>query len=217
MNEEKVLLQTAQMIQSKFGDDASGHDWWHIWRVWQLTKRIAQEEKANTFIAELGALLHDIADWKTTGGDLKAGGVAAREWLVSIGVDPSIVDKVSEIVDHVSFKGAGVVDNMNSLEGRIVQDSDRLDAMGAMGIARVFAYGGHMGRSMHNPAKKVALAKNFNAYEKSGQTAINHFYEKLLLLKDRMHTTTGKRLAEGRHKYMEKYLEQFYAEWEGKR
>lgn len=216
MNEEKVIAQTAQMIKAKFDDDASGHDWWHIWRVWQLAKRIAVEEGADTFVVELGALLHDIADWKTNEGDLKASGTATREWLTGLEVESTLVDQVVKIVDKVSFKGAGVKDVMKSLEGQIVQDSDRLDAMGAMGIARVFAYGGHKGRPMHNPVKSAELADTFEKYKNGGQTAINHFYEKLLLLKDRMHTTTGKRLAEGRHAYMEKYLEQFYAEWEGK-
>lgn len=217
MGSSEVIAKTVEMIKDKFLNERSGHDWWHIWRVWQLTKRIGLEEKADMLVVELAALLHDIADWKDNEGDLRAGGRVSRKWLESIGVDEEVIAKVVEIVDNVSYKGAGVEDKMGALEGQVVQDADRLDAMGAIGIGRVFMYGGNKGREMHNPDSKVVYTKDFDTYKNAGQTSINHFYEKLLLLKDRMHTQTGKKLAHERHLYMEKYLDQFYAEWKGER
>lgn len=217
MNTADIITKTAEMIREKLKDEGSGHDWWHIWRVWQLARRIAGDEKADTFIVELGALLHDIADWKYHDGDLHAGGRASREWLESIGVDEKSIIHIVDIVDNVSFKGAGVADAMTTLEGKVVQDADRLDAVGAIGIARVFTYGGHKGRAMYDPDSMVQMAQDFEGYKAAGQTAINHFYEKLLLLKDRMHTKTGKKLAEQRHAFMETYLDEFFAEWNGER
>lgn len=210
-----VISQTVEMIREKFSGEGSGHDFWHIYRVWQLAKKIAIEEGARIEVVELAALLHDIADWKDHDGDLSAGGKAAYAWLSQLGVDPDIIEEVSYIVDNVSFKGAGVKDQMQSLEGRIVQDSDRLDAMGAIGIARVFAYGGSCGRTIYDPDKGQVMAENFESYKNAGETGINHFYEKLLLLKDRMHTDTGKKMAEKRHQYMEDYLSEFLSEWDG--
>ena len=217
MENNEIVNKTQEMIKVKLMGEGSGHDWWHIWRVWQLAKRIGEEEKADLFIVELGALLHDIADWKSNDGDLHAGGKATREWLEELKVDKEQVDLVVEIVDNVPFKGAGVEDKMDSLEGKVVQDADRLDAIGAMGIGSVFTYGGHKGRGMYDPDNPVQMANSFEAYKAGGQTSINHFYEKLLLLKDRMHTKTGKKMAEERHKFMELFLNEFYAEWEGKK
>lgn len=210
------IEQTEEMVRGELTGESSGHDWWHIWRVWQLAKWIGLEEKADMLVVELAALLHDIADWKANDGDIKAGGRVSRKWLESLGVDEAVIEKVVEIVNNVSYKGAGVKDVMDSLEGRIVQDADRLDAMGAIGIARVFMYGGNKGREMYDPESKAMDTNDFESYKKAGQTSINHFYEKLLLLKDRMHTKTAKRMAELRHKIMESYLEEFYAEWDGK-
>jgi uncharacterized protein len=168
-------------------------------------------------VVELAALLHDVADWKFAGGDHDAGPRAARAWLESLGVAKETVDQVCEIVAGMSFKGAGVKTAMTSLAGQCVQDADRLDALGAIGIARAFAYGGYKGQGLYDPAAPPTLHDSFEAYKQGASTTINHFYEKLLLLQDRMNTTAGKRLAAGRHRYMELYLEQFFAEWEGQR
>jgi uncharacterized protein len=216
-NRDKELVdKTAKFIKKKFENEGSGHDWWHLYRVWQLSKRIAKEEKADSLVTELGALLHDIADFKFHDGDLSAGPRAAREWLQGQGAHEDLVDKVCDIVENVSFKGAAEADKMKSLEGKIVQDADRLDAIGAIGISRVFSYGGHKGKAIHNPDIKPNLNMLFEQYKKGSNSAINHFYEKLLLLKDRMNTEAGKKIAEHRHQYMEGYLKEFYAEWEGK-
>lgn len=211
MDEAQIVSKTVDFIKGKLTGEGSGHDWWHIQRVWQIAKHVASKEKANMIVVELAALLHDIADWKFNEGDDKAGGRAAHEWLESLGVDKEIIDHVVKIVDGISFKGAGVEDKLVTIEGKVVQDADRLDAIGAMGIGRTFTYGGHKGREMYNPDTKVLMAKNFEEYKKAGQTTINHFYEKLLLLKDRMNTETGKEMAEGRHKFMEQFLDEFFA------
>lgn len=211
------VKKTEEMVREKLTGEGSGHDWWHIWRVWQLSQKIAQEEKADTFIVELAALLHDIADWKYHDGDLHAGGRASREWLEGLGVDEESIKHIVNIVDNVSFKGVGVKDTMATLEGKIVQDADRLDAIGAIGIGRTFTYGGHKGRAMLDPEIPVEMAPDFETYKAAGQTTINHFYEKLLFLKDRMHTKTGRRMAEGRHIFMEKFLEEFHGEWKGEK
>lgn len=211
-----LVQKTAEMLKEKFSGEGSGHDWWHIYRVWQNAKQIAKSEDVNLEIVELGALLHDIADYKFHDGDEAIGGQAAAEWLQSLNADSATIEAVVHIVDNVSFKGGG--DNkMESLEGMVVQDADRLDAIGAVGIARCFAYGGHKGNEIYNPEIKPNLNMSKEQYKKSVSPQINHFYEKLLLLKDLMNTKTGRQMAEHRHKYMEDYLEEFFAEWEGKR
>ena len=216
-NQKEIIDNTANFVRAKFEGEGSGHDWWHIWRVWQLAKRIGKEEKTNSLVVELAALLHDIADWKFNNNDIHAGGKATEKWLSGQGLDKPTIDQIVEIVNNVSFKGSGVKDNMKTLEGKVVQDADRLDAMGAMGIARVFAYGGYKGRTMYDPETSIHMANSFEAYKSGGQTSINHFYEKLLLLKDRMNTKTGKRLAKGRDLFMRVYLKNFYNEWKGKK
>jgi uncharacterized protein len=189
-----------------------------MYRVWQLSKTIAAAEpQADLFIVELGALLHDIADWKFHDGDEKAGPKAAREWLESIGAHEAVITHVEDIIRTVSYKGAGVASNMKTLEGKIIHDADKLDAIGAIGIGRAFAYGGAQGRAMYDPEQAPQHHASFEVYKKNGGPTINHFYEKLLLLKDRMYTTTAKRMAEERHAYMEQFLQEFYAEWEGKK
>lgn len=213
--EEQIIKDTAAYIKGKLEGEGSGHDWWHIYRVWQLAKHISMKEGANAFIVELGALLHDIADWKFNEGDDKAGGREAKKWLQSIGVPGDIGDKVAFIVDNVSFKGAKVENTMKGLEGMIVQDADRLDAIGAIGIARTFAFGGFKQREMYNPDIKPEIHESFEAYKNSNSNTINHFYEKLLFLKDMMNTKTAKAMAEERHKYMEGFLKEFFEEWEG--
>lgn len=210
-----VIPRTEEMIRQRLQGDSSGHDWWHIDRVRRNAVFLATAEGADVELTELAALLHDIADWKFHGGDETAGPKAARAWLTDLQMDPRLIDKVCEIIQGVTFKGAGVVTNMATLEGCCVQDADRLDAIGAMGIARAFAFGGHFGRLMYDPDHPPELHDSFTAYKTKSGPTINHFYEKLLLLKDRMQTATGRRLAEQRHRFLEDFLAQFFAEWRG--
>lgn len=216
--EQKLIDQTVEFLKEKFASDSTGHDWWHLYRVWQLAKHIAASEKGcDPLVVELGALLHDIADFKFHNNDLSAGPKAAREWLSGLGAQPGVVEQVCHIVENVSYKGAGVANKMKSLEGKIVQDADRLDAIGAIGIARVFAFSGAHQRLIHDPDIQPQLHEDFDAYATATPTAVNHFYEKLLLLKDRMNTQTGKQMASSRHLFMENYLKEFYAEWDGQK
>lgn len=212
-----LISQIADEVKRKLEGEGSGHDWWHILRVWTMAKRIGAEEGAEMTIVELGALLHDIADWKFTGGDETAGPREARALLEKFGAPEETIEPVTDIVEHISYKGAGVASEMRSLEGRIVQDADRLDAIGAIGIARCFAYGGHKSRAIWDPNEKPVLHQTKEAYMKSTGSSVNHFYEKLLLLKDRMNTATGRKIAEARHRFTEQYLNEFYSEWDGKR
>lgn len=212
-----VIDKTEAFVRETLEKDSSGHDWWHINRVRNNAKRIAEGElESDAFVVELAALLHDIADWKFHDGDLQRGAVVTREWLSKQNVDEKTIARVADIVEKVSFKGAKVPDSMTSLEGKIVQDADRLDAIGAIGVARTFAYGGHANRAMYDPNDPPVPHDSFEAYKNSKGHTINHFYEKLLLLTDRMNTATAKRMATKRHEYMEKFLEQFFAEWEGR-
>ncbi len=217
MEKKEVIQRTVEFVRQKLSGEGSGHDWWHVYRVWKTSQHIAKIEKADMFVVELAALLHDIADWKFHGNDLKAGSIISREWLESQGVDETTIRQVLHIVEHSSYKGAGEKNSIESLEGKLVQDADRLDAIGAIGIARTFAYGGHKNREIYNPEVKPQLHNTFEEYKNSKGTTINHFYEKLLLLKDRMNTETAKKIAEQRHTYMENFLQEFYAECEGKR
>jgi uncharacterized protein len=217
---DAIIRKTADFVKAKFEAEGGGHDWWHMYRVWQLAKTIAKEEAdADLFVVELGALLHDIADWKYHDGDTEAGPKAATEWLESQQVDQTVIEQVAYIIRYISFKGGTNVHKMKSLEGKIVQDADRLDAMGAIGIARTFAFGGHFNREMYDPKRGPKTFKSFEEVKANiaSGTTVNHFYEKLLLLKDGMHTAAAKKLAQARHEYMEKFLEEFYAEWDGER
>lgn len=209
-----LISHVAADVRARMVGDSS-HDWWHVYRVWQTAKRIAAEEKADALVVELGALLHDIADWKFHDGDETVGPRVAGEVLSSHGVAPDVVAQVQDIVATISYKGAGVATPMATIEGKCVQDADRLDAIGAVGIARCFAYGGHKGRAMYDPDDAPVLHADKDAYKQSRGASINHFYEKLLLLKDRMNTDAAKRMAEGRHRFMEAYLDEFYQEWNG--
>lgn len=217
MNKRQIINQTADMIKHKFESEGSGHDWWHIYRVWQIAKTIAQKEKIDIFIVELGVLLHDIADYKFHDGNELIGGIESKKWLKKLGVESQIIDEVIHIVDNVSFKGNAKHNKMKSLEGKVVQDADRLDSMGAIGIARVFAYGGNKGREIYNPEVKPRLNMTKEEYKKNNSSSVNHFYEKLLLLKDLMNTKTGRKIAIKRHKFMEQYLKTFFDEWSGKK
>ncbi|WP_161887973.1 HD domain-containing protein [Pontibacter russatus] len=214
--EQEILAATAAYVEVLLSGEGSGHDWWHIYRVWNNAKMIAAQEQVNLYIVELAALLHDIGDHKFHNGDETVGPRMARDWLLKCNVGVEETAHVCSIIGELSFKGAGTSSEMKSPEGRVVQDADRLDAIGAIGIARAFAYGGHKGRELHNPSIKPVLHNSFGQYKSSTAPTLNHFYEKLLLLKGRMHTETARKLAEERHRYMEGFLKQFYAEWEGK-
>ena len=210
---QNLVDRVAAQIKAKFLAESSGHDWHHINRVWQLTRQIAAQEGADREIAELGALVHDIADWKFHDGDDSIGPREAERLLSREGASPQVIAAVVDIVATISFKGAGVSTAMRTLEGQCVQDADRLDAIGAIGIARCFAYGGHAGRLMHDPDEAPVLHQTAAAYKASKGASLNHFYEKLFLLKDRMNTPTGRALAEPRHQFMQDYVDQFLAEW----
>ena len=210
-----IIDKTCRFVEEKLAGEGSGHDWWHIYRVWNLAKNIAGQEGVNLIIVELSALLHDIADWKFHNGADSIGPKLAEQFLVENQVERRVIDPVIEIITSISYKGAGVPTPMNTREGKVVQDADRLDAIGALGIARTFAYGGHKNRLIYHPEEKPVLHQSFEDYKKNQGHTINHFYEKLLLLKDRMNTASGKRLAEARHQFMQAYLDQFYKEWDG--
>lgn len=208
-----LVGRVASHVQARFASEGSGHDWHHIHRVWNLARQIGEAEGADAEITALGALLHDIADWKFHGGDDSVGPREAERLLAAEGAPRDLVDAVVGIVAAVSFKGAGVKNEMRSLEGKCVQDADRLDALGAIGIARCFAYGGHAGRLIHDPDQLPVMHATAAAYKSATGTSLNHFHEKLLLLKDRMNTPTGRALAEERHRFMEDFVRQFLREW----
>lgn len=216
MTKQTTIKQVVLEVKKRLGGENTGHDWWHIARVWINALRIGRAEKADLFIVQLAALLHDIADWKFHNGDHTKGAKIAQEILSRHGVDGKIIDHVCEIVLNISFKGAGVKNKIKTLEGKIVQDADRLDAIGAIGIARCFTYGGFAGHQIYDPRMKSKHHKTFAAYKNNKNTSINHFYEKLLLLKDLMNTETGKKIAQERHEFMEQYLKRFFKEWKGK-
>jgi uncharacterized protein len=215
MDRGTVIQKTVTFVKDELFLAEGGHDWWHVYRVWKLARQIVRREEADLFVVELGALLHDIADSKFHNGDETIGPRMAREFLVSLGVEKEVISHVEKIIAHISFKGAAHRQEFRSAELDVVQDADRLDAIGAIGIARTFNYGGHKGRSIYDPGIPPVQEMTKETYKKNTSPTINHFYEKLLLLKDRMNTRTGKELALERHRFMEQYLDRFYAEWEG--
>lgn len=212
MDNAALIDQTVAFVRKTLQDAEGGHDWWHINRVWNNAKLIAQTEQADPLIVELGALLHDIADSKFHNGDEEIGPKTAGDFLRSNNVDEVTIEHVQQIIRHISFKAGFDKTSFHSIELDIVQDADRLDALGAIGIARAFNYGGFKGREIYNPEIKPNLNMTKEEYKNSTTPSINHFYEKLLLLKDKMNTATGKKLAEQRHNFMLGYLEQFYSE-----
>lgn len=215
MDYQDIIKKTLDYVREELQKDSSGHDWWHVDRVWKNAVKIGISEKnVDMFVVELAALLHDIADWKFYGGDLSIGPNKAKDWLRSLGVEDDVVNKVSRIIEQTSFKGVGVKSFVDSLEGRIVQDADRLDAIGAIGIARAFAYGGAKGREIYNPQIKPEYHDSAESYAKNQSPTINHFYEKLLYLKDLMNTAVGKELAAKRHQFMVNFLDVFFNECE---
>jgi uncharacterized protein len=210
-----VIAATEAFIQERLATDATGHDWHHVFRVRRNALEIAQQEGGDLFVVELIALLHDVADWKFHNGNEHAGTDTSREWLTQLHVPTLVVEQVCDGISKLSFKGANVTAEPMSLEGQIVQDADRLDAIGAIGIARAFAYGGHKGRPMYDPAIQPVLHDSFESYKKNAGPTLNHFYEKLILLYDRLNTKTAKRMAQQRHEYLQTFMQQFLHEWHG--
>lgn len=215
MSETRLINQTIQFVKKQLENSEGGHDWFHIERVYKNAIAIASTEQCNELIVKLGALLHDIADSKFHGGDETIGPKIALDFLKSQDVADEIIQHVIAIIENCSFKGGNFQAQFNSKELEIVQDADRLDAIGAIGIARTFNYGGFKNRPLFNPDIAPNLHMTKEEYKKSEAPTINHFYEKLLLLKDKMNTESGKKLALKRHQFMELFLFQFYAEWEG--
>ncbi|MBT5808118.1 HD domain-containing protein [Candidatus Uhrbacteria bacterium] len=215
MNHDETIQKTITFVKDTLAEAEGGHDWWHISRVWSLAKLILEDEKADRLVVELGALLHDIADSKFHGGNEDVGPEKAIVFLESLDVDTEVISHVENIIRHVSFKGGNHEQAFRSPELDLVQDADRIDAIGAIGIARTFNYGGFIGAKLYDPDIPAKLNMSKEEYKKNIDPTINHFYEKLLLLKDRMNTTAGKTIAEKRHEYMEEFLNQFYREWNG--
>ncbi len=211
ISETEAISLTDNYVRSLFENDFTGHDWWHVNRVRNMALKIAEKEGGDRFIIELAALLHDVDDWKinTNGNSSKT-----VNWLKNIKIPDYVSKRILDVIEQVSFKGAGVKNEADSIEAKIVQDADRLDAIGAIGIARTFAYGGSKQRPIYLPEIKPELHDNFESYKKTTAPTINHFYEKLLLLKNRLNTKTAIEIAKNRHTFMETFLEQFFKEWE---
>lgn len=214
---EEIIEKTKLFVKQELEKAEGGHDWFHILRVYNNALLIAKNEAVDVFVVALGALLHDIADSKFHDGDETVGPNVARKFLFENNVDSTVIEHVVNIIKYISFKGGNVNQTFTSSELDVVQDADRLDALGAIGIARTFNYGGFKNRKLFDPSIKVNLQMNNEEYKASTAPTINHFYEKLLLLKDRMNTKAGKKIALERHQYMEQFLDQFYAEWDGEK
>jgi uncharacterized protein len=210
-----VVENTEDFVKKQLEKAEGGHDWFHIERVYKNALLIAKEETCNLEVVQLAALLHDIADSKFHNGDESIGPKVARDFLTKENVSEATISHVVAIIENISFKGGNFEKNFHSKELEIVQDADRLDAIGAIGIARTFNYGGFKNSAIYNPEILPNLSMSKEEYKKSTAPTINHFYEKLLLLKDKMNTKTGKKIAQKRHNFMELYLEQFYEEWKG--
>lgn len=217
MTEEEIILATIEFVKEKLANAEGGHDWWHIERVYNNALSIAKSEKADLLTVSLAALLHDIADSKFNDGNEEIGPEIAIKFLQSIQVDQEIITHVENIIRNISFKGGNFTKTFTSTELAVVQDADRLDAIGAIGIARAFNYGGFKNREIYNPNIVPDLQMTKEVYKNSAAPTINHFYEKLLLLKNKMNTPAGRSMAEERHLFMETFLQQFYQEWAGKR
>ena len=217
MNNSQLLESTVSFVKEELSGAEGGHDWFHIERVYKNALLISKTEKVDSLVVSLGALLHDIADSKFHQGDETIGPKKAREFLLSENVSEEVIIHVIQIIENISFKGGHKNQTFFSDELSVVQDADRLDAIGAIGIARCFNYGGFKNRKLYDPDLKPNLKMTPSEYKNSTAPTINHFYEKLLLLKDKMNTKTGKQIAEDRHHYMEGFLKQFYGEWEGKK
>jgi len=217
MSDAALIHATINFVKQQLAGAEGGHDWFHIERVYNNALLIANGEACNLTVVKLGALLHDIADSKFHNGDETVGPRVATEFLRSQQVSQDVIEHVVNIIENISFKGGNFDKTFKSVELDIVQDADRLDALGAIGIARAFNYGGFKGRAMHDPSVEPQFNMTKEQYKASTAPTINHFYEKLLLLKDKMNTETGKKIALGRHQFMETFLAQFYAEWDGEK
>lgn len=211
---QEIVKKTLDFVKAELSESEAGHDWWHAVRVRNTAIKIAKTETCDWFIVEMAALLHDIADAKFHNGDEKIAASKALLFLDSLGIPKDETEHIINIINNISFKGGNTTQNFSSIELSIVQDADRLDAIGAIGIARAFSYGGYKKREFYNPDISPVLNMSPQQYRNSNAPTINHFYEKLLLLKDRMNTKTGKVLAEERHDFMLSFLEQFYKEWD---
>jgi uncharacterized protein len=217
MNNSDLISRTIQFVKQQLADAEGGHDWFHIERVYRNSLLIAQTEVCDEIVVKLGALLHDIADSKFHDGDESIAPKTARAYLEGESVDEATIVHVINIIENISFKGGNFEKKFHSKELEIVQDADRLDAIGAIGIARTFNYGGFKNRPIYDPAIAPNLHMTKEEYKSSAAPTLNHFYEKLLLLKDKMNTETGKQIALERHRFMETFLSQFYAEWDGEK
>ena len=217
MTNQNLINDTIAFVKKELENAEGGHDWFHIERVYKNAVLIANGENCDILIVQLGALLHDIADSKFHDGDETVGQKKARLFLESKTVSENTITHVVNIIENISFKGGHETKKFSSLELDIVQDADRLDAIGAIGVARTFNYGGFKNRSIYNPEIKPNLNMSKEEYKNSDAPTINHFYEKLLLLKDKMNTKTGKEIAAQRHDFMELFLTQFYEEWNGEK
>jgi len=216
MNNPEIIQKTERFIESEFRSEGSGHDWFHVDRVRKMALRIGEKEGSDLFIIEMAALLHDLDDWKLVdAGNHETS--KAEKWMNAMGVETSVSNQILQIIDDVSFKGAGIETPVRSIEAAVVQDADRLDAIGAIGIARTFTYGGHKNRLIHDPSILPVMHNSFQEYKSNVAPTINHFYEKLLLLKDRMNTGSARIIAAQRHQFMNEYLSQFFEEWEATR
>ena len=215
MSNTVLIERTSAFVKQQLANAEGGHDWFHIQRVYNNSLLIAKTESVNLLVVQLGALLHDIADSKFHGGDETIGPKIAQTFLESENVDEDTIQHIINIIKHISFKGGNFNTTFASAELHVVQDADRLDAIGAIGIARTFNYGGFKNRAIYNPEIMPNLKMTKEEYKNSTAPTINHFYEKLLLLKDKMNTETGKQIAQKRHNYMEQFLKQFYGEWNG--
>jgi uncharacterized protein len=217
MSNADIISKTITFVKDKLDNAEGGHDWFHIERVYKNAMLIAQNEVCDETVIKLGALLHDIADSKFHDGDESIGPKTARKFLESESVDQETIDHVIKIIENISYKGGNFENTFTSIELDIVQDADRLDALGAIGIARTFNYGGFKNRALYDPKIAPNTKMTKEEYKKNDAPTLNHFYEKLLLLKDKMNTESGKEIAKERHRYMEGFLCQFYAEWDGEK
>jgi len=217
MSSEEIINKTITFVKETLADAEGGHDWFHTLRVFNNSLLISKNESVDTFVVSLGALLHDIADSKFHDGDETIGPRIARKFLFDLNVDSTVIEHVVNIIENISFKGGNEIQKFKSIELDVVQDADRLDAIGAIGIARCFNYGGFKNRALYNPEIAPNLNMRKAEYKSSIAPTINHFYEKLLLLKDKMNTKAGKRIATERHVYMLGFLDQFYSEWHGEK
>ena len=227
MDRQKIIEKTEYFVKETISKDGTGHDWWHVHRVRNLAKRIARHEDTDIFIVELAALLHDIGDYKFFEGDEEAGGVKIRGWLSSLKISPTLINRIVDITSKISFmytlpdKGKGKSKKNSAIptlskELMVVSDADRLDAMGAIGIARVFTYGGFFNRPIYDPNIKPNKSISKEEYKTTEAPSINHFYEKLLKLKNMMYTSLGRKMAKRRHRFLKLFLKQFFKEWKGK-